>query len=397
MTRCIFFNKIVIFVYVFVAIAQAENIITVEQSGNGHYRKIQDAIDSVAPNNTESVTILVKPGIYKESISVPADKPRITICGSTGNASDVIVTWDQRGDIDKVATVHVRASDFVGRYMTIQNTYGPGHQAVALRVSGDRAAFYECSIVGNQDTLFDEIGRHYYQNCYIEGAVDFIFGSSASLFETCHIHSVGKGYITAQRREIPTENGGFVFFECGISGQGTTLLGRPWDGVYARVIFAYTYMEDVIEPQGWGHSNGLREEDLRAKTLCGQYRCDGPGATTSNRVKWAREFTDQQVAPYLTIQFINGEDWIKSTPTTISPPAAMPSSPQPMKKKTPLPPPAPVIPSLPPPAPMARPIVRGYEEGQPIIMYYSSGMFMTSFSCIGSFALSSAVLLYLLA
>ena len=57
-----------------------------------------------------------------------------------------------------------------------------GRQAVALRIQGDKAAFYGCSFYGAQDTLYDKEGRHYYYNCYIEGSVDFIFGDARTLF-----------------------------------------------------------------------------------------------------------------------------------------------------------------------------------------------------------------------
>lgn len=61
-----------------------------------------------------------------------------------------------------------------------------GAQAVALRVSGDEAAFYGCGMYGNQDTLLDDRGRHYFKECFIQGSIDFIFGYARSLYEvTC--------------------------------------------------------------------------------------------------------------------------------------------------------------------------------------------------------------------
>lgn len=55
--------------------------------------------------------------------------------------------------------------------------------------------------------------------------------------QRCHLHSIsdGNGAITAQRREFPTENTGFVFLGCKITGNGNggALLGRPW-GSYSR-------------------------------------------------------------------------------------------------------------------------------------------------------------------
>jgi pectinesterase len=57
-----------------------------------------------------------------------------------------------------------------------------GAQAVALRISGDKATFYNCKIKGFQDTLCDDRGNHFFKDCYIEGTVDFIFGSGKSLY-----------------------------------------------------------------------------------------------------------------------------------------------------------------------------------------------------------------------
>lgn len=56
-------------------------------------------------------------------------------------------------------------------------------QAVALRLSGDKTMLYRCRILGTQDTLFDNIGRHYLYNCDIQGSIDFIFGNARSLYQ----------------------------------------------------------------------------------------------------------------------------------------------------------------------------------------------------------------------
>jgi pectinesterase len=66
------------------------------------------------------------------------------------------------------------------------------------------------------------------------------------------LHSLSKvdGAITAQHRNSPSEDTGFTFLRCKITGVGTALLGRPW-GAYSRVVFSLTYMSSVIVPQGW--------------------------------------------------------------------------------------------------------------------------------------------------
>ncbi|KVH93217.1 Pectinesterase, catalytic [Cynara cardunculus var. scolymus] len=271
-------------------------LIVVDQSGQGDYKTIQDAINAVASNNSELIYIWIKPGTYREKIVVPADKPFITLSGT--EASNTIITWNDGGDIFNSPTLSVMASDFVARYLTIQNTFGMSGKAIALRVAGDRAALYGCRILSYQDTLLDDSGRHYYYNCYIEGATDFICGNAASLFESCHLHSLATtfGTITAQHRNSPFENTGFIFVGCKITGMGDgTVLGRPW-GSCSRVIFAHTFMSNVISPEGW---RGW----------------DDPSKERSKRVGWSRELSHDESAPFLNKSMIGGRSWLRPTPT----------------------------------------------------------------------------------
>ncbi|KAL0369084.1 UNVERIFIED_CONTAM: putative pectinesterase 11 [Sesamum calycinum] len=286
-------------------------LIEVNQSGNGDYRKIQDAIDAVPSNNSDHIFILVKPGVYKEKIVVPADKPFITLSGT--KATKTIITWSDSGEIFESPTFSVLASDFMARYLTIQNNYGAGAKAVALRVSGDRAAFMNCRILSHQDTLLDDKGRHYYSNCYVEGDTDFIFGNGASIFQKCHLHSLagGMGAITAQRRQRAEEETGFTFVNCKITGVKSAVLGRPW-GKYSRVVFALTYMSNVVLPQGW---DDWGDSSKRRTAYYGEYKCYGAGARSSKRVKWSHRLSSQEAAPYLREDMIGGSSWIRSAPS----------------------------------------------------------------------------------
>lgn len=58
------------------------------------------------------------------------------------------------------------------------------------------------------------------------------------------------GAITAHSRLSEDEVTGFGFVHCSLIGTGQILLGRAWRS-YARVVFASTYMEDIIDIQGW--------------------------------------------------------------------------------------------------------------------------------------------------
>lgn len=63
------------------------------------------------------------------------------------------------------------------------------NQSVAAFVGADQIAFYHCGFYSTHNTLFDYKGRHYYDNCYIQGSVDFIFGRGRSVFHVIILNS----------------------------------------------------------------------------------------------------------------------------------------------------------------------------------------------------------------
>lgn len=97
------------------------------------------------------------------------------------------------------STAYIYAPDFYAENITFANTAGRVGQAVACFIEGDRVYFKHCRFIGNQDTLYTygKESRQYYEDCYVEGTVDFIFGWSTAVFRNCEIHSVGDGYVTA--------------------------------------------------------------------------------------------------------------------------------------------------------------------------------------------------------
>jgi pectin methylesterase-like acyl-CoA thioesterase len=60
--------------------------------------------------------------------------------------------------------------------------YTSQNQSVAAFVAADKIAFYHCAFYSTHNTLFDYKGRHYYESCYIQGSIDFIFGRARSHF-----------------------------------------------------------------------------------------------------------------------------------------------------------------------------------------------------------------------
>ncbi|KAJ8532520.1 hypothetical protein K7X08_012443 [Anisodus acutangulus] len=170
-------------------------------------------------------------------------------------------------------------------------------QAVALRLTGDRAVLYRVRILGSQDTLLDDAGSHYFYQCYIQGSVDFICGNSRSLYKNCTLHSVAKGYgaIAAQHRNSANQDTGFSFVNCKISGSGRVFLGRAW-GEYSRVIYSKCDIDGIIDPKGMQY---LENISVRAMEQIEQVECNGP------------RLNDSEAEPFLDVKFIGGQQWLR--------------------------------------------------------------------------------------
>uniref|UniRef100_A0A1D1ZJK8 Pectinesterase n=2 Tax=Anthurium amnicola TaxID=1678845 RepID=A0A1D1ZJK8_9ARAE len=288
----------------------------------GDFTTIQSALDSVPFVNLVRVVIKVGPGVYTEKVNVSPLRAFITIEGA--GADKTIIQWGDTAQAPgpsgqpmgtfSSATFAVNSPYFIAKNVTFKNTNpvpppgALGKQAVALRVSADTASFWGCKFLGAQDTLYDHIGRHYYKDCYIEGSVDFIFGNGLSLFESCHVHAIAVSYgaVTAQNRMSMLDDTGFSFVNCKVTGSGALYLGRAW-GTFSRVVFAYTYMDDIIVPKGWYNWGDPNRE---MTVFYGQYKCTGPGSGFAGRVAWSRELTDEEAKPFISLRFIDGSEWI---------------------------------------------------------------------------------------
>lgn len=41
-----------------------------------------------------------------------------------------------------------------------------------------------------------------------------------------------------------------------------------------------------------------------------EYKCHGPGSEIKDRAPWTKQLNDKEVAPFLSIDFINGSEWL---------------------------------------------------------------------------------------
>ena len=299
-------------------------------------------LSATFPASCESlppVIIHIAPGIYREKLVL--ERPYVTLEGSSAGdtvlvygdyALQVLEDGSKRGTF-RTATLRIHTHDVTLRQLTIQNDAGCGRlvgQAIALYADGDRLSFDHCRLIGSQDTLFTAplplkeaqpggfigpgrdlpriMGRHYYEHCYIQGDVDFIFGGAVCYFEECEIF-VAKpqqippespegqriyGYLTAASTPYGQPYG-YVFHRCRLLSDcpdASVYLGRPWRE-YAKTVYLECYMDAHIHPAGWQDWN-----KEHGHFYYGEYACYGPGSDTGRRADFCCQLTAQEAAAY---------------------------------------------------------------------------------------------------
>ena len=310
--------------------AKAETQLVVAADGSGQFTNVQSAINATPQNTspTNWCTILIKPGIYKGLVYVQREKHFVRLLGE--DPEKTVLTYDLHANLPgpdgkpistfRTPSTVIDADDFAAENLTFENSAGPQGQALAVRLDGDRLMFRNCRFLGWQDTILGNRGRHYYEDCYIAGAVDFIFGGATEFYQHCQINCLGNGYITAASTASNTAFG-FVFLRCQITGGNPdvkTYLGRPWRP-YASVAFLNTEMSGVVRPAGWENwRDPAREKTARYA----EFNSTGPGANPQARVKWARQLTADQATAITVEKVLGGSDgWNPQTILTQFPSA----------------------------------------------------------------------------
>lgn len=301
--------------------------ITVSKDGSGNYQTIQEAINSVRDLGEKEVKIYIKNGTYREKLIIPSWKIKISLIGES-KENTVITNDDYSGKNtpvkdafgkDKFSTYNsftflVQGNDVRLENLTITNTAGRVGQAVALHVEGDRFVARNCNILGNQDTLYAAVenSRQFYEQCFIEGTTDFIFGKATVVFQHCEIKSLTDSYITAAATSAH-QKFGFVFLNCKLiaaENVAKSYLGRPWRP-FAKTVFINCELDKHILPIGWNPWKGdLMFPDKEQTTFYAEYNSKGPGASPKTRVEWSKQLSNKEAKTY-TIQNILGgaERW----------------------------------------------------------------------------------------
>ena len=296
----------------------------------GDFFSLQAAVDAARDGDT----LILRPGAYRERVVVHRNGLRIladdgAVLTGSGCAKDTYPDGREKGTFLS-ATLLVLGSDVTVENLTVRNDAGDGRevgQAVAVYAAGDRGVWRNCRFIAHQDTLFcgpvmekvlSEIGsrtnpgaecvestgncplthsRQYFESCFIQGDVDFIFGPYRCWFEGCELFMNARGgwYTAANTPE--EQPWGLVFRRCRLTGEcaeGAGKLGRPWRA-FARTLFLACDMDQHVSPQGfedWDNWDGIREVTDR----CGEWRTTGVRADQSTRHPKQKRLTDAEAA-----------------------------------------------------------------------------------------------------
>ncbi len=272
---------------------------------------IQNALDHAPePGPDGRLFIHVRPGTYDERVFVSRSRRRTTLLGEGKTPADVVITGNKNaattGSTFFSETAEILADDFQAANLSFENTAGRTGQALAISVTADRAIFKHCRFLGYQETVFANDGRQYYVDSYISGAVDFIFGNAAAVFDHSEIHVTAAGYVTAQSRTSDTQKTGFVILRSRVTegdlGGKKFALGRPWRD-HARVVFIGTELSASVVPGGW---NDWGKDPVHVDFA--EAGNTGPGANPSARVPWSHQLGAGAASRYLPAAFLSGDD-----------------------------------------------------------------------------------------
>ena len=286
---------------------------TVAPSGAA-FSTVQAAIDAAPAAGAPRWTIRVRPGRYHGAVHIPRGKAPISIIGD--DPAGTSITFDRKASdlgADGVAigtfrsaTMFVEGDDVVLENLTVENAAGPVGQAVALRLDGDRIIVRNSRLLGWQDTLLVNRGRHYFQDTFIAGHVDFIFGAGTSYFSRCHVHAWRDGYLTAA--STPADQPyGLVFADSIITGEPEvkTFLGRPWRD-FAATVFLRTVMGAAVVAEGW---NNWSQPERERTARYAEFGSSGPGALAfDRRVTWAKKLDAAEAGRFTVAAVLAGPD-----------------------------------------------------------------------------------------
>jgi pectin methylesterase-like acyl-CoA thioesterase len=298
--------------------------LTVAADGSADFCTVQGAVDFVPAGNSQPVTITVRPGAYTEIVNVPANKPFVIIRGA--DRVNSVVQYPNNTALNPSTAsrplMNVEASDFTLENITLWNTTPKGvSQAESFRGNNSRILLNRVTLKSLQNTLLLQGGGAFVTDSYIEGDVDFMWGTGPAWFQNSELKAVTAGGYYTQIRNDQGQNGFFYVNSrlTASAGVNNMYLARIDPGVfpYSQVVYINCAMGPYVLPAGWLLDNATTAPNAQFW----EYKStDASGAAldVSQRAPFSRQLTAQEAAQWSDPANVLG-GWV---PYTVNGPAA---------------------------------------------------------------------------
>lgn len=182
-----------------VLVVGADLVLNVDCSGNtAPFSSVQGALDSCTNDQLQNhVTVNLKGYCWErvhvynnftggvafigEASNLPSQNLIIyNVSGSSGPGT--FGSWTLLVDADDFTAVNIAVANSADNY-----DHKIAGQSVAVDIQGDRSSFWGCAMYGAQDTLYTGRLRSYYNDLWINGTVDAIFGEGSAVFDNAYI------------------------------------------------------------------------------------------------------------------------------------------------------------------------------------------------------------------
>ncbi|EDY21119.1 Pectinesterase [Chthoniobacter flavus Ellin428] len=257
--------------------------IAVAADGSGDFDTVQGAVDFVpfSPANTIPRTINIANGTYNEIVRLRTGQNLVTMQGQSQAGTVIQYLTNNNTLISNPTSIGQRSvfgadpNDFTIQNLTIRNsTPNGGSQAEAFWVGNNARGMTVCAvnILSYQDTVMSNGGQAFFTNCYIEGNVDFIWGSGLTFFANCELKMVGlaSGGIYVQARNSPSTFPGYFFANCKLTSDATvaangTYLARvdPTASPASQVVWMNCQMGPHIISSAWQLNNATTAPSIK--------------------------------------------------------------------------------------------------------------------------------------
>jgi pectin methylesterase-like acyl-CoA thioesterase len=316
--------------------AAGSTALTVATDGSGDFATVQGAIDFVPANNNKRVVVLVKKGTYTEIVYVNSNKPFITVRGEDRALS--VIQYANNNNFNPASTTHrtmfgVDAADFTLETITLRNTTPQGgSQAEAFRGNNNRIVINKVNLYSFQDTLLlsgQSNQGGFVTDSYIEGDVDFIWGSGAAFFKNTELKMMlrqnNNAGVYAQFRN-PQGRNGYVFVNCRLTRSNASVTNTqlhridPDEYPYSQMVLIDTVMDAHIRPDPWQFDlptnavnatnyPNIRMWEYKSRDLNGNL------VDVSQRHPISRQLTEAEAAQWSDPSFVLG-GWVPQTKLT---------------------------------------------------------------------------------